>query len=62
MDSLCIWVQFNSYQNIDDLHEIASDKLLHLLTTNKGLYIKLGQAIANQGNLFPLIKEILTIV
>ena len=51
------------YQNIDDLHEIASDKLLHLLTTNKGLYIKLGQAIAIKES-FPtcLSKEILTIV
>lgn len=58
-----LWIAYaygfnsNSYQNIDDLHEIASDKLLHLLTTNKGLYIKLGQAIANQGNLFPLAYQ-----
>lgn len=58
-----LWIAYaygfnsNSYENIDDLHEIASDKLLHLLTTNKGLYIKLGQAIANQGNLFPLAYQ-----
>ena len=46
---------FNSkkYPNLDDLHEVASEKLLQLLATNKGLYIKLGQAIANQGTLFP---------
>ncbi|KAI5968982.1 hypothetical protein CANMA_001978 [Candida margitis] len=46
---------FNSsnYHDLNDLHEVASERLLQLLTTNKGLYIKLGQAIANQGSLFP---------
>lgn len=46
---------FNSskYHDLNDLHEVASERLLQLLTTNKGLYIKLGQAIANQGTLFP---------
>ncbi|RCK64830.1 ABC1 family protein C10F6.14c [Candida viswanathii] len=54
-----LWIAYEygfnslSYTNIDDLHEVASDKLLHLLVTNKGIFIKLGQAIANQGKLFP---------
>lgn len=41
------------YENIEELHEIASEKLLDLLAKNKGLYIKQGQAIANQGAVFP---------
>ena len=54
-----LWIAYEygfnskSYRSIDDLHEIASDKLLNLLVTNKGIFIKLGQAIANQGKLFP---------
>lgn len=35
------------------LHEECAALLLRLLQTNKGLYIKIGQAIANQGPLFP---------
>ncbi|EMG48020.1 SPAC10F6.14c ABC1 family protein C10F6.14c [Candida maltosa Xu316] len=46
-----------SFPNIDDLHELASSKLLNVIMTNKGLYIKLGQAIANQGPLFPLAYQ-----
>ncbi|CAK9441453.1 uncharacterized protein LODBEIA_P53210 [Lodderomyces beijingensis] len=54
-----LWIAYaygfdsKSYRNLEDLHELASAKLLELLMHNKGLYIKLGQAIANQGNLFP---------
>lgn len=54
-----LWIAYqygyrtHKYDHIEDLHEIASEKLLRLLMTNKGLYIKLGQAIANQGTLFP---------
>ncbi|KAG5417746.1 hypothetical protein I9W82_005382 [Candida metapsilosis] len=54
-----LWIAYaygfnsNKYADLNDLHEIASEKLLQLLKTNKGLYIKLGQAIANQGSLFP---------
>ncbi|CUM63719.1 uncharacterized protein PRCAT00001303001 [Priceomyces carsonii] len=43
-----------SYTDINDLHELAADRLFNLLMANKGLYIKLGQAIANQGSVFPL--------
>ena len=42
------------YAKVDDLHEVAAQRLLNMLMENKGLYIKLGQAIANQGDLFPL--------
>ena len=64
-----LWIAYaygfnsNSYQNIDDLHEIASDKLLHLLTTNKGLYIKLDKQLPIKG-IFShlLIKRNSTIV
>lgn len=54
-----LWIAYEygfnskSYRSINDLHETASDKLLNLLVTNKGIFIKLGQAIANQGKLFP---------
>lgn len=54
-----LWIAYqygyniHNYPHIEDLHEIASERLLQLLMKNKGLYIKLGQAIANQGTLFP---------
>ncbi|KAI5958706.1 uncharacterized protein KGF55_005704 [Candida pseudojiufengensis] len=54
-----LWIAYEygynskNYKDLNELHEIASEKLLQMLTLNKGLYIKLGQAIANQGNLFP---------
>lgn len=38
----------------NDLHEWGSESLYRLLVENKGLYIKFGQAIANQGTVFPL--------
>lgn len=34
-------------------HETCSEMLLNLLLKNKGLYIKIGQSIANQGDIFP---------
>lgn len=43
----------DSYDNPMDLHESASESLYRMLMTNKGLYIKFGQAIANQGSIFP---------
>ncbi|KAI5956218.1 hypothetical protein KGF54_000693 [Candida jiufengensis] len=54
-----LWIAYEygynskNYADLNELHEIASERLLQMLTLNKGLYIKLGQAIANQGNLFP---------
>lgn len=38
---------------MEDLHDQTALSLANLLSTNKGLYIKLGQAIANQGELIP---------
>lgn len=43
----------SKYPSTDALHQACADKLLHVLMTNRGLYIKLGQAIANQGAVFP---------
>lgn len=54
-----LWVAYqygqktSSYDSIDDLHEVAAEKLFAMLEKNKGLYIKQGQAIANQGSVFP---------
>ncbi|KAK6201269.1 ABC1 family-domain-containing protein [Scheffersomyces amazonensis] len=59
-----LWIAYEyglntaSYSNINDLHEKCAESLLDLLMKNKGLYIKLGQAIANQGSIFPLAYQI----
>lgn len=47
----------DKYENLEDLHEVTSEALLQLLMENKGLYIKLGQAIANQGSIFPVAYQ-----
>ncbi|OWB84119.1 hypothetical protein B5S33_g2759 [[Candida] boidinii] len=39
--------------DIESLHERNSQRLYNLLMTNKGLYIKFGQMIAIQGEMFP---------
>lgn len=44
-------------QELSDLHEKAAEKLYQMLMTNKGLYIKIGQAIANQGSIFPIAYQ-----
>lgn len=43
----------DSYTDQNALHEIASESIYKMLMRNKGMYIKLGQAIANQGSVFP---------
>lgn len=43
-----------AYDTIDDLHEEAAQRFFDMLVKNKGLYIKQGQAIANQGSVFPV--------
>lgn len=61
--SVMFWIayeySYNShrYEDINKLHERASELLLNMLRTNKGLYIKLGQAIANQGAVFPMAYQ-----
>lgn len=55
-----LWIAYqygqniSGYDSIDDLHELAAEKLFSMLRENKGLYIKQGQAIANQGSVFPV--------
>lgn len=55
-----LWVAYqyssnaSSYSSMHDLHDVAAEELLQMIEANKGLYIKLGQAIANQGTLFPI--------
>lgn len=46
--------KFSSDENIKKFHEQASDLLYYLMVTNKGLFIKFGQAVANQGTVFPI--------
>lgn len=61
--SVMFWIayeySYNShrYDDMNELHEKASEALLNMLTANKGLYIKLGQAIANQGAVFPMAYQ-----
>jgi aarF domain-containing kinase len=45
--------KFNENTDIQQLHETNADRLFTLLSENKGLYIKLGQNIANQASIFP---------
>lgn len=47
-------IGLSSYPDVNVLHQKAADQLLDLLMTNKGIYIKFGQAIANQGSIFPM--------
>lgn len=54
-----LWIAYEysrntaKYETMSDLHDVAAERLLNMLRTNRGLYIKLGQAIANQGDFFP---------
>lgn len=54
-----LWIAYEysrniaKYETISDLHNVAAERLLNMLRTNRGLYIKLGQSIANQGDFFP---------
>lgn len=57
-----MWVAYQYAQvlkttDLAQIHENASQRLLEMFMENKGLYIKLGQAIANQGNVFPLAYQ-----
>ncbi|KAG7839623.1 hypothetical protein KL942_003234 [Ogataea angusta] len=46
-------LNFEEGNDIEALHERNAQRLYDLLTTNKGLYIKMGQVIAIQGMMFP---------
>lgn len=58
-----LWVAYqysrniDKYDSINDLHEIASEKLFAMIEKNKGLYIKQGQAVANQASVFPVAYQ-----
>ncbi|CCH45003.1 putative ubiquinone biosynthesis protein [Wickerhamomyces ciferrii] len=45
--------KFNEQHDIAALHEENADRFFNLLNENKGLYIKLGQNIANQASILP---------
>jgi aarF domain-containing kinase len=46
-------LNFKEGRDINALHERSSERLYTLLIKNKGLYIKMGQAIAIQSGIFP---------
>ncbi|ODV78667.1 ABC1-domain-containing protein [Suhomyces tanzawaensis NRRL Y-17324] len=59
---IMLWIAYeyaigSKTKDLDHIHEHTSEELLRLLKTNKGLYIKLGQAIANQGAILPLAYQ-----
>lgn len=60
---ILMWIAYeysrnsDKYERLEDLHEATAEALLQLLMENKGLYIKLGQAIANQGSIFPIAYQ-----
>lgn len=47
------YVNAEEIKEIQDFHEVAASAIFKMLSENKGLYIKLGQAVANQGAVFP---------
>ena len=47
-------MNFEESKDIHALHERNAERLFNLLMENKGLYIKLGQNIANQAAILPL--------
>ncbi|ANB14789.1 Mcp2p [Sugiyamaella lignohabitans] len=44
---------FEKGKDIEALHKRSADRLFALISANKGLYIKMGQAIAIQAGVFP---------
>lgn len=58
-----LWVAYQygmnskNYKKLDDLHELAAEKIFDMLAKNKGIYIKQGQAIANNASVFPMAYQ-----
>lgn len=50
-------LNFDKSKDIDALHARSAERLYRLLVTNKGLYIKMGQAIAIQAGVFPPVFQ-----
>lgn len=46
-------LHFKEGENIQALHLRSSDKIYEMIVNNKGLYIKMGQAVAVQSSIFP---------
>lgn len=56
---LAIDYKFNFHEayELKELHARNADRLFYLLTTNKGLYVKMGQVLALQGSNFPPVYQ-----
>lgn len=56
---LAIDYKFNFHEDyaVNELHARNAERLFYLLTTNKGLYIKIGQVLALQGSSFPPVYQ-----
>lgn len=50
-------LNFQEGRDIDALHNRSAERFYNLLITNRGLYIKMGQAIAVQGSMFPPVFQ-----
>lgn len=50
-------LNFRASMNIEQLHYRNAERLFDLLITNKGLYIKIGQALALQASVFPPVFQ-----
>lgn len=47
-------INFTEGRDIEALHERSAERIYNLMIKNKGLYIKMGQAVAIQANAFPI--------
>jgi aarF domain-containing kinase len=50
-------LNFKEGRDIDALHNRSADRLYKLLISNRGLYIKMGQAVAVQASMFPPVFQ-----
>ncbi|ODV90624.1 hypothetical protein CANCADRAFT_18635, partial [Tortispora caseinolytica NRRL Y-17796] len=46
-------INFKEGSDVEALHERSAKRLFHVISKNKGLYVKFGQAIAVQASIFP---------
>lgn len=50
-------LNFSEGKDIEALHERCAERIYNLMIHNKGLYIKMGQAVAIQSGIFPEIYQ-----
>ncbi|CAN6618676.1 hypothetical protein TRVA0_007S02102 [Trichomonascus vanleenenianus] len=50
-------LNFKEGRDIEALHERSADRIYRLMITNKGLYIKMGQAVAIQAGVLPQVYQ-----